>query len=231
MSQKINFSEITTAGSFGALQQKLDEIMSRCTPDDPIYLSDVLANVERGGQHILERLAERTKDDAYLPDNQRIRWHLEVIRDEFGDKPKPGDKVRLTYNRKPVDAADNPVPGWVMNAAKRDGTFEQRFQRHVEYVVDDAGCINVFFDDAVFQLINFGIHGKSGAPLCRPQMTTKNPVKRSDGSLKHVWYWRYREVDADEHKRLLEDGRPKRTRRTKAEMEAAETETEAVANG
>lgn len=204
----------------------IDAFIAKCAPDDPPFLSDLLAGIRKGGQPIMEELGalyDQRVDPAF-------KWKIKVMRDEWGNEPEPGDKVVRKIQKPLFYGPGKPVPAHDINIDKVNGEYEKKWISTVTYVVDSKGCIVCEFRDAVYFLRAFGIHSRSKHKLCRhkdphslePAPTGKINEKGEPEKL-HVWYHRYREVTKQEYETLPEiekidkpkRGRPAKTQEAK----------------
>lgn len=170
----------------------LDEL-AKFAPDNPPSLSDVYGNLNNGGQAILVAL-EHLEAQNNRVGGKPFVWKIKVLRDEWGNVPKPGEIVEraIPVNRK--NRKFHPVPARVLNSAIVDGSFSERFEDRHQYAVDPKGCIECTFHDAAYFLFNWGVHYKTGYGMCGKDEHSREPVKAPDGQTLHVWYWRYAEV-------------------------------------
>ena len=206
MANKLNFSEIQAAANTSpeALKQKLDEIIREHDETDPPYLSDILAN-PIGGQLLQVKLG----NDAQSRGGKRFRWIIKALCDEYGRPLKPGDKVSRKVREADQlysDVEEHTL--WTsqqMNASMASGTFEQDFETKLEFELDDRGCFECGFDDAVYFLWCYGTHGKSKRFL-NPQrslgVSTEPELCGEGNTRRHVHYWRYTEVDNEQYEAL-----------------------------
>ena len=201
---RVPFSEIMACADSRTLSDKLSEIISRYTPDNPPSLSDNIVNVRAGGHHVNLELAAMADMDEQVkrPHDQRFRWHIEVIRDEWGRKPQPGDKVVRILKLPYKDRDGNVIGGHDLSRMIADGTFKQRFEIEVEFEVDEKGCIECEYHDAMHFLNLRGIHHTTRVPMTNKPEQSAEPADYPGGGKKHVWYWRYREVPKEEYDKM-----------------------------
>jgi hypothetical protein len=180
----------------------LDEL-SKFDPDDPPPLSDVYLNLNEGGQIILIALEHLDRQNNRVG-GRPFTWTIQVKRDEWGNVPQPGDVVErvIPINRK--DRKHHPVSAREMNAAIVDGSFSERFERRIPYVVDNKGCIRCTYVDAGYFLFNWGVHYKTGFGICGKSEYSEEPVKTPGGQHLHVHYWRYAEAPKEFYDKLPE---------------------------
>ncbi len=180
-----------------------DYISKLLDPQDPPYLSSCMAATTQGGVYVMQALEARYLGDRDMPPEGRIRWTLRVLSDEWGRPVVPGQtiirKVQLPLEHGP----GKPLTSEEINIDKMDGVYDKKWLRKIPYIVDEKGCITCEYQDAVYFLRSFGVHGKSGARMSmHVNSTSGDPVKTPDGQMCHVHYWRYKEVDADEYAAL-----------------------------
>lgn len=177
------------------------EELTRFTPDNPPYLSDIYTRLDEGGQPLLIALEEQ-ETSAYQRRQKPFTWKILVRRDEWGNIPQPGDVVtrRIPINRKNRDS--QPTTSREYNAARVRGSFSTEFEQMIEYPVDEKGCIECTFSDAGYFLFNWGIHHKTNRGMCNKRELSTEPCKAPNGNMLHVHYWRYSEVDAADYEAL-----------------------------
>lgn len=216
MSKDIKFSEISRCTDQETFNLMIKEVIDSSSVDDPICISDLLANKHRGGAPIIVELSKRD-NEMHLRQMPRYRWKIEVLRDEWGNIPGPGDVITRTHKR-PLDYGEGkPIPGSELSQMKIDGSYENELEYKTEFVVDDKGCIDCTLHDAIHFLNLWGVHYKSKKPLCDKKATSGGPVAHpyltnDDGSprLMHVHYHRYKEADKHRYSQL-----PKRKKTAK----------------
>jgi len=202
---KVNYSELNGCKTTSELSQKLDELMRSIKTDDPPFLSDCLVNLHQGGHHLLIELGEREKSEIGLPENQRLRWHIRVIRDQWGNPPNPGDKVERRIQKKLEKRYGNEtvvVTGNELSASKADGSYEDKWVNKYYYEIDEKGCVLCGFSDAVYFLNNYGIHSVTKYSLTTKKEHSAEPVDAPNGDKLHVWYRRYEEADKEQYAKL-----------------------------
>ena len=191
-----------------------DYLNNHCSPLDPPFLSDAIIGFNQGGVHLLEALADRFEKDRNKPMDKRFRWKLQILRDEWGNKPQVGDVFQMNVNRKPYHSEGKPVSANELNIDIMNGTYKEKWVDVFEYPLDEKGCIIVEFEHASNLLTRFGIHGHSGHNMSIHKIEhSGNPAKCPDGQMRHVWYWRLRESDISDYSNLpliTSDGQDKR---------------------
>lgn len=211
---KIKFSEIQTLTSDEGVKQWLKDTLSKFTPDDPPSLSDCIANYHVGAAPLVVHLAATDEEYAQrgLP---RFRWKIEVLCDEWGNKPKPGDVINRMHKRKYEHKPGQPIPGSELSAMKMDGRYEEELIYYTPFTVDDKGCIDCGFHDAMHFISLWGVHPGNNRSLTAKKPTSGSPVYdpyNPDAAPKHVHYHRYKEADAKRYESLpsvKKRGRPK----------------------
>lgn len=190
---QINYDRIKNEVDKTRRIMRAQEELAKFTPDNPPYLSDVYLNLDEGGQAILIALEEQEN----LRGQQPFKWKIEVIKDEWGNVPQPGEKLirAIPKNRKNRDGV--PVGSREFNNAMVRGSYADEFEDRIEYVIDDKGCIECTFSDAGYYLFNWGIHGKTRRGMCNKREYSGEPCKAPNGDKIHVHYWRYAEMDKD----------------------------------
>jgi len=161
---------------------------------DPCFISDLLVDHQTAG-NLLTALRE----------DKRELYYLKVIRDEWGNDPHPGDKVRRKFKRslKTKGPEPVPIPVQTLNTWKRAGVYDERRYYYTDYEVDKKGCIKVNAADAEYFLSNWGVHSDSGMPISyHPIPHSEDPAPCPAGGKLYVWYYRFEEVDASKYAQL-----------------------------
>jgi hypothetical protein len=200
---KIKFSEIQTLKSDDAVKLWLRETLDKFSPDDPPLLSDCIANYHVGAAPFIVHLAADDEERAHR-NLDRFRWKIEVLCDEWGQKVKPGDIVQRQHKRSFSYKPGRPIPGSELSAMKMDGRYEEELIYYTPFVVDDKGCIDCGFHDAMNFLSLYGVH-PNGRKLTSKQPTNKSPVydeMNPDAPPKHVHYLRYKEADKHRYSQM-----------------------------
>lgn len=187
------------------LNNYIDGLFAKCTPDDPPYMSDLLLGFNAGGVHVMEALEARFKEDQSIerPMEQRFRWKLKVLKDEWGQPVKPGDTVEHVVHRSPNHGKGKPMTSGEISVLKMNGFYERDWVTRIPYVVDEKGCITCGFVATSYFLQKFGIHGKTGAIISHHKVEhSGDPQVAPKEGMKHAWYWRFKEVDAEDYGKL-----------------------------
>jgi hypothetical protein len=208
--------DLTKIKKLASDHKDVKDYIDACLADaheNPPYLSTIIAGFTNGGAPVLEALAERYEEDRNDVENQ-IKWTLQVLCDEWGNPPVPGEKVIRKTLRPLQHSEGKPLTGIEINQMKMDGTYEKKYVKETPYKIDKKGCISCMFEDAVSLLNRFGVHGKSGVPISHHKKShSAEPAKTPDGQMKHVHYHRYKEVDKEMYKAIpsLVKKEPKKT--------------------
>jgi len=201
---RIDFSVFNTYNTKEALHDYCEKIARNMDFDDPICLSDCLAGHDDGGQLLRIKIAEYDSECTFLQ-IPRPTWRIKVIRDEWGNPPNPGDKIGRRYKR-PLTKERNgetiPYSGDELSKMIAMGTYEQKFHTYKYFTVDEKGCIECTFHDAIYFLNLWGIHFSTGMRLTSKEEHSTEPVECPDGQERHVWYWRYKECPNDIYNKL-----------------------------
>ncbi len=213
----VKVSELEACNNEAEIDRKIDQILSECRRNDPPFLSDLIVGIGNGAQPLMIALGDLEVNERDVNDDQRLRWKIQVLCDEWGNKPQPGDIVTRKVQKIKgglYKKDGKPVTGIEINRSKIDGSFDRKFVKRIEFKVDKKGCIECGFESAVYFLNNYGVHAKTnyGMPHGKPQTNEKfvNKGRPEVGGLSsapngqkiHVWYWRYKEMDAADYKAL-----------------------------
>jgi len=180
----INYAYIVAPRTVDARLEALDQELERV---NYVLLTDAITHMNYGGSLVMETLANE-------PVHSNKKWKIQVVKDEWGNPPKPGDVITRKIQRKLVDRAGRKLRSNAVNAMKRQGSFERRYIDKREFVVDDKGCIECSYDDAGWFLSTYGVHYESGEGLGGHRELSSDVCKAPDGNMLHVHYWRYSEA-------------------------------------
>lgn len=175
----------------------IHEALNNCDADDPPFLSAILVHAE-------ENAALRTME-ILASGQYPFQWHIMVLRGEFGESFKPGDVVTRVVPINRVKRNGDLVTPRVMSLAKKDGSYERKYERKKQFKVDSKGCISCGYDDAVYFLNNWGYNKKTNSAVTKKPEYSYEPVDVKDftkGQKKHVRYWRYAEMDKFDYEAL-----------------------------
>jgi len=207
----IKFSEILQLTSDDAFAQWMREQLANYTADSPPALSDCLVNYHNGGAPFIEALA--AIDEEYrMIGRPSYRWKIQVLCDKWGEPMKPGDIVKRKHKRPLRYKPGVPIPGSELSAMKMDGRYKEELEYYSEFHVDEKGCIDVGFHDAMHFLSLWGVHYRNGKPLTTKQRKSANKIKSPDGTVKNVHYYRYKEAPLAQYSdlpQLKKRGRPR----------------------
>lgn len=188
--KRVDYNTIATQKN---LEGRLTALENEIKSAGYVCLTDAITNYSFGGQIMLERLMRDDKDLAPTGDNRK--WKLFVMRDEWGNVPKPGDKVVREILRPFKDRAGRKLRSTAMNDMRRRGTFNRDLVIRREFTVDDKGCIECTYDDAAWFLQEHGVHFEdTGAAICGRREIAGGQCRAPDGNMRTVWYWRYWEA-------------------------------------
>ncbi len=187
------------------LNNYIDAELAKCEPDTPPALTDLIISEQEGGLQVLQALEAYYKD-LHIPDEQRFKWKLIVMRDEWGNVPQPGEDYILQLKKPYKHANGKDVTIGQINIDKATGLHDEKWIREVPYKVDAKGCITCTYDHAMIFLRRSGVHyktGKGGPPLSmHKDPHSPEPAKCPDGSQKHKWYWLVKEISAADYEAL-----------------------------
>lgn len=196
----INWDVLQTAQGAQQRSDRVREMLARCEPGDPVFLSDCIVKAATVAPPVMLELAEREDEDLKARQDPML-WKILVLKDEWGNQPNPGDVV-VKVNKRPLKRGAKYISSTERNIAMMDGSYEDKFENRIEYVIDEKGCIECSFTDAVHFLHLWGVHLRSGRT-----MTTKNELSTephdAPGDRKlHVHYWRYMEQTKESYDAL-----------------------------
>lgn len=201
--------------------EKFDALLSEIRRCEYVCLTDCLTNYSFGGNVALQMLDPKDQTGLGaakpLPDAARRTYKINFFRDQWGEPTKPGDVVERVIELPFVDARGKKMS----NKAEliRSGRYEKEFIDRHRYTLDDRCCIECGYDDAVWFLVEYGVHYDpdggaisrkkeiSGGP-CKVLDERRQPIPATDDKgkplygaageprfmEKHVWYWRCKEV-------------------------------------
>jgi len=182
------------------LNNYINKELEKCEPDSPPMLTDLIISEKEGGLQVLQAL-EAYYIDMHTPEELRFKWKLQVMRDEWGNIPQPGEKYILRLNKPYKYKNGKSVTIGQINVDKATGLHDEKWIREVPYTVDAKGCITCTYDHAMIFLRRYGTHyktGRGGPPLStHKDPHSPEPAKCPDGSLKHKWYHLVREVSKE----------------------------------
>lgn len=209
---RVDYNAIVTQRT---LDGRIEAMMREIEKSGYVCLTDAISHYEFGGALMLERLMRDHEDK--MPTGEQRRWKLFVMRDEWGNAPKPGEKIVRAVMRKRVDAAGRKMRSRAINDMKRRGTYDKQFVHKREFVVDDKGCIECTIDDAAWFLMEYGVNFESPTEaLCGRREISGSPCRAPDGSFKHVWYWRYYEAPPWVYDKMPSISNPEKTRKPRS---------------
>ena len=161
-------------------------VMDSAQNDDPVFISDLIAYKEGMPAEPLLRHLREEPDEIYV---------LHCLRDEWGNVPQPGDEVKLKRMRDLVRDG-KPITSHQEQLWKMQGIYEQKMYRVKKFKVDDKGCIRCNYADAELFLRLWGVHSITKQRISQHTMEhSAEPADCPDGTKKHVWYWRFKEIE------------------------------------
>jgi hypothetical protein len=194
---RVDLSKLRQCNNEDEIDQVVTEILNKCSPKDPPLISELILGAAEGAQPLLIKLADLYENERDLDDEElarlRFRWKIQVLCDEWGNKPVPGEEIVIKM-QKSLYKHGKPIGGNVLSAAKMRGSYEDEYVKKIKYKIDEKGCVEVGYRDAVHLINNWGVHPQTGYAICRKEERSSGPVKTKDGGMLHVCYWRYREV-------------------------------------
>lgn len=201
---RINYAYITAPRTMDAKLEALDNEIERV---GYICLTDAIAAYDYGGA-----LMFATFDKSPPTEKYRIR----VLKDEWGNPPKPGDKVTRQIEKPRYDRAGRKLRGRAVNDMKRRGIWEKKYIETREWEIDQFGCIELGWEDAAWLLQSYGVSFETKEGICGRKELSGGPCKAPSGDMLHVHYWRYEEVppwvEVKPIKQASSDDKPKRGR-------------------
>lgn len=187
--QRIDYNVINSAKNTDGRMSALEAEVARC---GYVSLTDALAHPDMCGPVMLAWLQQ---DEAKnMRTGQQQKWHIQVLTDEWGNKPSKGGIVKRKLALPPVDKAGRTLRSNVVKDMQRRGTWERDYVETREFVIDEKGCIECSYDDAVYFLSQYGIHFETRAGLCGRREISSRQCKSPEGGMKYIRYWRYVEA-------------------------------------
>jgi len=164
-----------------------------------INISDALANFERGGDIVLQKLDKEAKNGRYDSGlkahtmTKQRQYKIKVLFDRFGQPVKKGDVVEWKFDLRTRDADDRKLSTKDIANIIRTGRGDSLKIMHAAEV-DKDGCITVDYQDAAKLLNNWGMHYSGKTPISKMNELSGGPKKTPDGTMKHIHNWRFMEV-------------------------------------
>lgn len=172
-------------------------------------LSDCLANRDQHGTHVLEEIERQSIHGRYDPNSGLTvdqeagrRWRIRLRHDKYGHPYQPGDQVEWVHDVVRWDTGvrgqGRKISNTELSAAVRRGEGSRYYQRR-SATVDEHGCIEVGYKDAVTFLATNGIHFGTGIALCRSAEFSRRAHIVPEGhplagERRHVRRWLYEEA-------------------------------------
>lgn len=181
-----------------AMNDKIRDIMDDVQEDDPPFLSNLL--IHAGDSPAVNQIFELLASGEYS-----FKWRIKVLRDEWGQPRYPGESIERTIPINRMKRDKELVTPRVLSKAKRDGSYQRKYIRIRKYKIDQKGCFECGFDDAVYFLNNWGYNKKTNTSVTSKPEHSWEPVDMRDptkGQKKHIRYWRYAEMDRMDYANL-----------------------------
>lgn len=178
------------------------DILNSLPVDDPPFLSNLLIHADESNG-VVQTMEELAAGDY------PFRWKILILRDEWGNHPKPGEVVTREIPINRVKRDGDLVTPRVLSKAKKDGSYSKRYVKQRKFEIDKKGCITCKFSDAVYFLSNWGYNKKTNSAITNKPEYSYEPVDMRDptkGQKKHVRYWRNAEMDKEGYAALPEIG-------------------------
>ena len=201
---EIDWLTVRNTRSVEERSQAILEMISACTPGDPVFLSDCIVKAGNEGAHVLMEL-EALETKALVSRTAPMTWKILCLKDEWGKPPKPGSKIVKVAPTGFKRRDGKMVGSEERNVAILDGSYAEKFEIRTEYIVDEKGCIECSFTDAGYFLRRWGVHPKSNRTMITYPETSREPVDYPNGEpgeKRHCHYWRYKEMSKDAYEKL-----------------------------
>jgi hypothetical protein len=171
---------------------KLDTLHDEIEACDYVCLTDAISNTGNGGELAMEHLGKDAADAMQFGEQKKYR--LQVLKDEWGNTPQPGDTVKRITHKPWRDRQGRKLRSSAISAMKRRGDYKAKYEIVREYTIDEKGCVEMPFEDAGHFLTEYGVHFETGYALTGRKELSGGPCKAPNGSMMHVHYWRYQEA-------------------------------------
>jgi hypothetical protein len=165
-----------------------------------ICLTDALVHPDQCGSLMLAWL--QNEETRNMRSGTQRKWMIKVIRDAWGKELKPGDFVTRKIMLPLKDRAGRLLTSRVLNKMRQRGAFDKTFIEERKFKVDEKGCIECSYDDAVYFLVDYGVHFETRHAITGRREMSSGPCKAPDDTMRHVWYWRYEEAPPWVYSRL-----------------------------
>lgn len=192
-----------------------------------VSISDMFANLARGGHAVLHRLEVECKKNSERGDVRK--WKIKCMKHRDGKEAKPGDRIEWIWDRhNRLDYGEGRKIGvQEKNDMIRRGDGHLIEERGYA-ILDERCCFDATYREAADLLSKWGVYYLSGKPLSPYPEITKGGVHK----------WRYIEVppgledllaplpepepvqEPDPVPSRFEDYKPKRTRKPRKKPES-----------
>jgi hypothetical protein len=193
MTYRINYSMLANIKHGGQRLEALDAEIKKC---EYLCLTDALSHPDLGGPLVLQFLDDEARRMA--PARQMRLFRIHVLRDEWGNEPPAFMTVSRDIELPPKTRDDRLISNRALNDMRRRGTYNGKYVITRKYELDDRGCFECGYEDAGYFLSEFGVSFESNPKMALAangrRELSGGPCKAPDGTLKHVWYWRYEEA-------------------------------------
>jgi hypothetical protein len=179
--------------------EEAERVLGMYTPDNPPLLSDLELMVGTGPVFVKRQLEQNYKS---RDSRARFRWRIRVLKDKWGNSPSPGDVITLKMQRSLQDSKGRAFTQEEMSNAKRMGTYDGKYNEVIEYVIDDKGCFECEFEQAVVFIRDWGVHPRSRLPVTIKPEYSKHPVDANGETKIHKHHWLYMECPKDDYAKL-----------------------------
>lgn len=191
-------------------QEKRENIVSEAfASGDYVYVTDAIANRNKGGSLVLKYFDVETKEGmldpttGYREDDRRRKFKIFCKRDANGTEYKPGDVIEWEVSRGNRDSRGNKLTGQQINDMAIRGERDKLYRKK-RFVVDEKGCIEAGYVDASALLTKFGTHYKSGLSICGKREFSRQRFTDDHDKViyRNIWYWRFYEVSPTDYENL-----------------------------
>ena len=184
----MEYSKIQSLPTASAKQHEVEQQLSG---SDYVSITDALSNIGRGGEYVLQLLADE-QQSSFRGAGQMRSWKIKAMLDKWGTPYKPGDVVSWEV------AKSIRVNGKKLNARqvkdmKRRGDDDKLYDVH-QYTVDSDGMIECGYNDACHLINQFGVHYETGVAVTSRREKGREPTTRPDGTTATQHFWRFKEV-------------------------------------
>lgn len=184
----IDYARIQSLPTASARTHAVEEMVGQ---SDYIAITDALSNSGRGGEYVLQLLADE-QQSSFRGAGQMRTWKIKAMLDKWGTPYKPGDTVSWEVP-KSIRVNGKKLNARIVADMKRRGDRAKLYDAH-KYEVDSAGCIECGYADACHLLNQFGVHYETGLAVTSRRKMSREPTTRPDGTKATQHFWRFKEV-------------------------------------